>query len=239
MLPVTQFLQLKAELARGQPLLKGCRLQPCLEPPSQWRWPLGLPTWGKPRPPPALPSIIPRQGAQGPPPPCKKHSIPRNVSGPAVQNCCSNIENQPGARSRPRRPNQSPKRRVPVPRNDAQQRCRAGNAQQKKTEPLWRSRDHLPSRKKGEHLALGRWRGIFFFFFPLFSAARAHSSPPQGRTRSRAPAMPPARRNVPSTRCRCTPHHLIPDVSGSFPSQTQVWIPFQSPPVQPCIFPVD
>lgn len=56
MLPVTQFLQLKAELARGQPLLKGCRLQPCLEPPSQWRWPLGLPTWGKPRPRPASPT---------------------------------------------------------------------------------------------------------------------------------------------------------------------------------------
>lgn len=35
------------------------------------------------------------------------------------------------------------------------------------------------------------------------------------------------------------PEPLIPHVSRSFPGQTQVWIPFQSPPVQPCLFPVD
>lgn len=156
---------------------------------------------------PSSPSISHRQGAWGPPAPHKKHSIPRNASGPAVQNCCSNTENQPGATSRPRRPNQSPKRRVPIPRNDAQQRCRAGDPQQEKTEPLWRSTDHLPSRKKGEHLALGGWRGIFFLFFPPFFSCQSPQLPTTGPDKVASPghAAGSPQRPVHSLPLRSTP----------------------------------
>lgn len=126
-------------------------------------------------------------------------------------------ENQPGAGSTPC--GQAGLRRsAPVPRRDAQQRHKGEN------EPLWR-----PTACKWGVFCTG---GIWSFFCPFLIcpfAVGLLQPHPAAKLASR----------VPAARRRCAPRRLIPDVSGSFPSQTQVWIPFQSPPVQPCIFPVD
>lgn len=98
-----------------------------------------------------------------------------------MQNLSSGAENQPGPRPAPCRPSQTLKRRISVPGNDAQRRCAGEDPQEEKTEALWMSARHLPSLKKGEHLALGGWGGFCggFLFFELSFFLSGSSSPSQ------------------------------------------------------------
>lgn len=154
-----------------------------------------------------------------PPAPHTKPSIYRNTSGPAMQ------KNNPTVQ-----------KNIPGPDPHLVAELDSGGAHPSRGAMISKGTRERTTHRGGqppgnrEYFALEG--GDLVFFCPFLSCPFA-----VGLLQPPPAAKPPSR--VPAARRLCAPRRLIPDVSGSFPSQTQVWIPFQSPPVQPCIFPVD
>lgn len=182
---------------------------------------MGLPTRGKPRPPTLLPSISPMRDED---PSCSPHKAQHLQKH--LWSCYAKKNNPTVQRTSP---GLDPHLVAVAELDSGGAHPSRGAMLSKGTRERTTHRGGQPPGNR-EYFALEG--GDLVFFCPFLSCPFA-----VGLLQPPPAAKPPSR--VPAARRRCAPRRLIPDVSGSFPSQTQVWIPFQSPPVQPCIFPVD